>query len=267
LSGPVPSRRRAAWRFAALLCILFSGPGSALAGAGPVPPCAGAPEPGYAAPGALPATRVWYGPNLDGAWRPPDCTGWQTTAFGLLTAAAARFAYDSEARGLLGRFAAISNLTTVRYWSVTRQRWRDLIPEAYALHGAERGRHRPDFSVAELLSGQDLYFFQRENTPAGGLIYRMRMREHGTDRLALEIENAEAVRFLGMELFAPGAYQFLYFLEREAPGTWRYYGLMRTGPASRLLLRGYEASYVNRMVAIYRHLAGIPTDREPPAAP
>jgi hypothetical protein len=42
---------------------------------------------------------------------------------------------------------------------------------------------------------------------------------------------------------------------------------MRTGPASRFLLRGYEASYVNRMVAIYRHLAGTPTDREPPAAP
>jgi len=112
-----------------------------------------------------------------------------------------------------------------------------------------------------------LYFFQRENTLAGGLIYRMRLREHGPGRLALEIENAQAVRFLGMELFAPGAYQFLYFLEREAPGIWLYYGLMRMGPASRFLLRDYEASYVNRMVAIYRHLAGIPTGREPPAAP
>jgi len=255
------------WWFAVLLCILLSGSGSALAGAGPVPPCAGAPEPGYAAPGTLPTTRVWYQPNLDGGWGPPACIGWQTAEFGLLTAAAARFAYDGDARGLLGRFAAISKLTTVRYWSVTRRHWRELIPEAYALQGAERDRRRPDFTVAELLSGRELYFFQRENTLAGGLIYRMRLREHGPGRLALEIENAQAVRFLGIELFAPGTYQFLYFLEREAPGTWRYYGLMRTGPASRFLLRGYEASYVNRMVAIYRHLAGIPTDREPPAAP
>jgi hypothetical protein len=259
-------RKRAAWELAGRLCILVLGTGPAWAGTAPVPPCAGAPEPAYAAPSALPATRVWYGPNLDGVWLPPDCTGWEPADFGLLTAAAARFAHDGGARGLLGRMAAISKLTTVRYWSVTRQRWHDLISEAYALQGAE-GEQRPDFTVAELLSGRDLYFFQRENTPAGGLVYRMRLLDHGSDHLALAIENARAVRFLGMELFAPGTYQFLHFLEREAPGTWRYYGLMRTGPASHFLLRRYEASYVNRIVAIYRHLAGIPTDREPPAAP
>jgi hypothetical protein len=28
----------------------------------------------------------------------------------------------------------------------------------------------------------------------------------------------------------------------------------------------YEASYINRAVAYYRHIAGIPTDQEPPAA-
>jgi hypothetical protein len=30
---------------------------------------------------------------------------------------------------------------------------------------------------------------------------------------------------------------------------------------------GYEASSMNRSLAFYRYLAGIPTDNEPPAAP
>jgi hypothetical protein len=33
-----------------------------------------------------------------------------------------------------------------------------------------------------------------------------------------------------------------------------------------MITGGHEASYVNRAVALYRHLARIPTDREPPAA-
>ena len=37
----------------------------------------------------------------------------------------------------------------------------------------------------------------------------------------------------------------------------------RIDPAS----QGREASYVNRAVAIFRHVAGLPTDQEPPAAP
>ena len=28
----------------------------------------------------------------------------------------------------------------------------------------------------------------------------------------------------------------------------------------------FRASYINRAVAVFRYLAGIPTDREPPAA-
>ncbi len=36
--------------------------------------------------------------------------------------------------------------------------------------------------------------------------------------------------------------------------------------ASSLLPTGSDASYINRSVALFRHLAGIPTDQDPPVA-
>ena len=36
---------------------------------------------------------------------------------------------------------------------------------------------------------------------------------------------------------------------------------------AREVLAGNEASYVNRAVALFRHLAGLPTDQGSPAAP
>jgi hypothetical protein len=61
--------------------------------------------------------------------------------------------------------------------------------------------------------------------------------------------------------------QALHFLERLGPEEWGYYGLARTGAGASPLTGGREASYVNRAVALFRHLAGLPTDRGPPAAP
>jgi hypothetical protein len=86
---------------------------------------------------------VWHPADVGEPWRPAECTGWQATDFGLLVAAAARFPQADDARQLLRRIAAISELTTVRYWSVTRKRWRDLITEAYALRGPDRDLKRP----------------------------------------------------------------------------------------------------------------------------
>jgi hypothetical protein len=59
--------------------------------------------------------------------------------------------------------------------------------------------------------------------------------------------------------------QQIYFVERRAPGVWGFYSLTRTRMASRLLPHGSSASYINRAVAFYRLVAGIPTDQEPPA--
>jgi hypothetical protein len=48
------------------------------------------------------------------------------------------------------------------------------------------------------------------------------------------------------------------------PGVWGLYSLLRTGRGASSLTSGDQASYVSRVVAFYRHLAGIPTDQSPP---
>jgi hypothetical protein len=60
--------------------------------------------------------------------------------------------------------------------------------------------------------------------------------------------------------------QSVYFLDRESDDLWRYYSIARTGRNASRLTAGHDASSINRAVAFYRAMAGIPTDQEPPAA-
>jgi hypothetical protein len=71
---------------------------------------------------------------------------------------------------------------------------------------------------------------------------------------------------LFVTLFHPGEVQSIYFLDRESDNVWRYYSIARTGRNTSRLTTGHESSSINRAVAFYRSLAGIPTDQEPPAA-
>ena len=60
--------------------------------------------------------------------------------------------------------------------------------------------------------------------------------------------------------------QSVYYLDNEGAEIWRYYDIARTAGRAGNLILGHEASVINRAVALYRRLAGIPTDQEPPAA-
>ena len=68
-----------------------------------------------------------------------------------------------------------------------------------------------------------------------------------------------------MPVFAPGEVQTITFLDRDSKDVWRYYAVARTSKAA-TLLPGSDASLINRAVAMFRYLAAIPADREPPAA-
>jgi hypothetical protein len=59
--------------------------------------------------------------------------------------------------------------------------------------------------------------------------------------------------------------QSIYFLDRESENVWRYYNIVRIGKNANQMMTGNEYSAVNRAVAFYRHMVGIPTDQEPPA--
>lgn len=234
---------------------------------GPHAPCDGAARPAFPKVDSAPQVRVWFGGDIEGGWTPAACTGWDKQDFTILVAVAGRFHDEAGIDGFLARAAAISSLSSMKYWSTTRKRWRDLVPEAYALEGPKKGLRRSDFSVEELKSGQNLYYWQRERSPANDVIYGLRLRESGPERIILAMENALPIKRYLVTLFKPGQHQLLHILEDDGDGDWNYYSLMRSRAEISALVRGHEASFINRAVAIYRYLAGIPTDLAPPAAP
>lgn len=245
---------------AALLC------GAAAYGqARPQPPCGAETVPPYPTLDNSPVVKSWSESTLGRDWKPPLCTGWAVPGFSTLITIAARFRYAAGAEGLLRRAGAISALGGMRYWSITHQQWQTLIVSANALTGPQPSHRRQDFAPGEMTQGKVLYLEQTDNL-SGASTYRMRILESSADRLVFEVENPAIVRYLFVTLFDPGEMQWIYFLDRESDGVWRYYSMVRTGRNASRLATGHESSAINRAVAFYRTMAGIPTDQEPPAA-
>ena len=153
----------------------------------------------------------------------------------------------------------------MRYWSTTHQQWETLIVDAYALTGSQTGQRRGDFLPDEMKEGTVLYYEQVDNR-SGKEVYRMHIAEASADRLVIDVENVSTIRYLFITLFHPGEMQSIYFLDRESANVWRYYSIARTGRNASRLATGHASSSINRAVAFYRSLVGLPTDQEPPAA-
>jgi len=236
-----------------------------LASVGPQPPCGTAPIPPYAELDDLANVKSWGKSDFGRDWRPPACTGWAEVGFTTLVTIAARFPITSEAGGLLRQIGAISELAGMRYWSTTHKQWRTLIVDAYALTGPESGQRRADFASDEMKEGKVLYFEQVDNL-SGKAIYRMHIAEASANRLVFNVENVSTMRYFFIPILHPGDLQSVYFLDRESDKVWRYYSIVRTGKNANGLIAGNESSAVNRSVAFYRQLVGIPTAQEPPGA-
>jgi hypothetical protein len=232
---------------------------------GPQPPCGTEPVPPYPRLDESAVVRAWSKSDVSRDWKPPACTGWTALGFTTLVTTAARFRHASEAEGLLRRVGAISALAGVRYWSTTQKRWQTLIVDAYALTGLQPSQRRGDFTPDEMKQGKVLYFEQVDNL-SGKAVYRMHIAEASADRLVFDVENVSTMRYFFVPVFHPGEMQSIYFLDHESGDVWRYYSIVRTGINANGLIAKNESSAVNRAVAFYRHLVGIPTDQEPPAA-
>lgn len=251
----------------ALSLVMLLAPAIGRAENGPRQPCGREPSPAYADVGSPPAVRVWAMDELGAGWVPPACSGWSTGTPRVLVTVAGRFRHTGGVDGLLTRLGAVSTLTTIRYWSVTDQRWESLVTRASALDGRDGARRRPDFRLAEMTVGADLYLAQRDNRSTSEVVYRMRVREAAADRLVVETENVGTMRYLVVPLAGPGDLQALHVFRRQGSVEWAYDGLTRIGPGASPLLGGHAASYANRAVALFRHVAGLATDGDPPAAP
>jgi len=232
---------------------------------GPQAPCGGAePVPGYASLNDPPNVKAWSKAELGRDWKPPACTGWTAVGFTALVTTVARFRFPEDADGLLHHIGAISQMKGMRYWSNTHKRWQTLVLDAYALTGVQHSG-REDFTPNELTAGKELYFLQVDNL-SGKAIYRLHIDEASRDRIVFDIENVSTMHYLLLPIFHPGELQSIYFLNRESEHVWRYYSMLRMGKNANRMATENQSSAINRAVAFYRWLAGIPTDQEPPAA-
>jgi len=232
---------------------------------GPLPPCGNEPIPEFPGVNEQAIVKSWSKADLGRDWKPPLCTGWTELGFTTLVTIVARLRHTSEAEGLLRHIGAISELSGMPYWSTTHKQWRTLIVNAYALTDAKPGQRREDFTSSEMKEGSVLYFEQVDNL-SGKAIYRMHIVEASASRLVFEVENVSTMRYYFVPIFHPGELQSMYFLDRESDKVWRYYGIVRTGKNANGLIAGNESSSINRAVAFYRSLVGIPTTQEPPGA-
>jgi hypothetical protein len=231
----------------------------------PQPPCGNEPIPPYPGVDDSAAVKSWSKSDFSRDWNPPACTGWSEPGFTTLVTIAARFPHTSEAEDLLRHIGAISELAGMRYWSFTHKRWQTLIVGAYALTGPQPGQRRADFKPDEMKEGKVLYFEQVDNL-SGKATYRMQIVEASASRVVFRVENVSSIRYYFMPILRPGELQSMYFLDRESDKLWRYYGIVRTGKNANRLIAGNEPSAINRAVAFYRFLVGIPGTQEPPGA-
>jgi hypothetical protein len=247
--------------FAGLIAALFTITGACAAAA--EPPCTATVQMDYPPAGAPPAITVLRGSEA-AQWKPPSCIGWSSPSK-LVIALKGSFRFQGALNDLLARLGAISTLAEIRYWSVTDKQWNLLAREASALHGPDPKSRRPDFSGQELMQGEALYYWV-DDTRSGNITYRFNVRERTADRAVIVSENVTPVRRFLMTLFKPGALQSALVVQRLSPNVFGLYILNRTGEGSSLLAAGHEESYVNRANALFRQMAGIRTDLEPPAA-
>jgi hypothetical protein len=232
---------------------------------GPQPPCGKEPVPPYPGLDDSAIVKSWSESDSGRDWKPPACTGWSAVGFTRLVTISARFRHTSEAEGLLRHIGAISKLAGMRYWSTTRKQWQTLIVDAYALTGLQPGQRREDFAPDEMKQGTVLYFQQVDNL-SGKAIYRMHIAEASADRIVIDVENVSTMRYLFITILHPGEMQSIYFMNRESDNVWRYYSIVRIGKHANRMIAGNESSAINRAVAFYRYMVGIPAEQEPPAA-
>lgn len=249
-----------------LAAALQAGAAAAQSAPLPQPPClpGAAALPAYAAEGAPPAVEVWQNVTL-----PPDSAGGDS-CFGALSgrmntvaALAGRFRYAGTLDDLAARFGAVSETVGQLYWSTTDQSWRELVSEAFALSGNDSDLRREDFTAAEVRSGAPLYFAQNDTRSTGLNVYRLKALQSRPGRLVVETVNESAIAFAFVTLFHENGLLSLHFIEHLDGDLWAYYGLAAVRQGS---VAGHTRSLVNRAVAFYRFLRGVPGDEGPPLA-
>ncbi|MCB1885274.1 MAG: hypothetical protein KDG89_14960 [Geminicoccaceae bacterium] len=236
----------------------------ALAAPDPVPSCAGAgPVPAYAAPGANPNVAVSPDPA---AWRLPACLGWPAAEARVVVALAGRFEGEGV-DAVVARLASVSDFARTRYWSTSRNRWRPMFDALVPLSAPDPDARRGDLAPDELTQGATGYLLLDDNDPLGALVDAVSVVERTRDRLVVDIVNVTAASAVGVTAIPKGGLRTRIAVAADGGGAPGLYVLTRLVSGVPGFLLPDDDAYVNRTAAIWRYLAGVPDDREPPLAP
>ena len=224
--------------------------------------CAAAPPVRFPAQDQAPLVAV-YKNEVDGLPPKADCLTHGPAGSELWVSVAGTAHRVADPGSVLARFGQISQMRAIRYWSISDHLWRPLLSSAAALT-TPTGKERADFSLQELESGSALYYEQADSRSARKVVYELRLLQSSSQGFVLSMVNISPLQWWGMTLYKAGDLDTVYFLEHAAGDEWHFHSLSRM-PLGNHLLSAQDGSYINRAVAMYRFLLGIPTDSEPPA--
>lgn len=232
----------------------------------PRPPCAGEPVPAFAPVEAPPNILVNSDSSEIADWQPPECMGWEDKQPFLLVALAGAFAAE-DTDVVVSRLADISAFGQTRYWSTSRETWRPLFEDLAALSAPEEGSRRDDFIPEDFVEGAKLHLWFNDSDPLSGVVDELHVVARSPERLVVDLTNLTPATALGMTAIPTGGLQTRISVMPVGEGALGLYVLTRgVSNVPDFVLPG-DDSYVNRTAAIWRYLAGVPDDLEPPLAP
>lgn len=256
----------------ACLVILLSGllasAGATAASSAPLPrpPCDGTSIPAFPESLHAPRIEVWLDHRKLKAWQPASCLGWTTKPATVLIAIAGRFEQAGTVHELLARLAAVSTHTSILYWSASRQKWRPLLEQSYALSAPDPSARRQDFTLDELKTGDQVLVLEDENGLAREVIQQFSIIHRDAEKLIVGATNLTSSTMLLATLFEAGGSDMQLWVEHEAGEIWTYYSLTRLSGSPLLAKPALERSYMNRAAAFFHFLAATPEELQSPAA-
>lgn len=253
--------RLAILRVVTPLAFALVAPGASAANAEPVIPCGGDAMAAQSPVPPLPRVEAWT--NL--AWHPPPCIPWNAGSyrFVAIITGPLRLADSSE---FLARLGAISTTAGMRYWSESDGKWRVLVEQATALAGQD-GEARGDFTKDEMRVGATLYFRDKDNRATTPVTYRMQVLKAADDEVIVESTNVSPVVALGFTFIPPGSFRLAHIARRGPDNQWTLRLVSAADARASWMIAFGKDSYVNRAMAVFAHVSGMPADTRARAQP
>ena len=199
-------------------------------------------------------------------WQLAACAAIDLPAEAVMISVTGRVRYTGDALGLLARVGRSSEQRGILYWSVANGAWQPMLTDASALSGPDPALRRPDFKPAEMQVGARLYMLLDDDRPPGPVVFATEIREADAGGFMTVAANVSPVTLMGMTIADPGDLASLLAVHRVGPDEFSYFALSSIALSPMVAASVSDASHINRAVAAFRYLAGIPGDREPPAA-